>query len=191
MGETVESKVHFQRLQRLEEDVTKLFEDRQLREMRSLVIRVVILCTIIVTMVQFGRPVFWSINTLYGFQKFHSIPAIFEPSPEVAPMYEGALENARHDGATDSDEVTSQSDEVTGQSDDTSGHGRQHEHQDVSEETPPNTFESQDGASEVNEATEATGDGETVVDDDTAEDASEQQNDKTSETRKLLRRRHT
>jgi hypothetical protein len=32
MGEAVESKVHFQRLQRLEEDVTKLFEDRQLRE---------------------------------------------------------------------------------------------------------------------------------------------------------------
>jgi hypothetical protein len=65
-------------------------------------------------------------------------------------MYEGAVENARHDGATDSDEVTSQSDEVTGQSDETSGQGHQHEHQDVSEETPPNTFESQDGASEDN-----------------------------------------
>ena len=33
--------------------------------------------------------VFWSLNTLYGTQKFYSLPAIFEPAPEVAPVYAG------------------------------------------------------------------------------------------------------
>eukprot|EP00242_Pyramimonas_sp_CCMP2087_P014014 CAMPEP_0198211848 /NCGR_PEP_ID=MMETSP1445-20131203/25378_1 /TAXON_ID=36898 /ORGANISM="Pyramimonas sp., Strain CCMP2087" /LENGTH=94 /DNA_ID=CAMNT_0043886195 /DNA_START=104 /DNA_END=388 /DNA_ORIENTATION=+ len=77
----------FKRLEKLEKDVEFLFQTKQLKEMRILVKRVTIICATLLFLLLFawlGRPVFWSLNTLYGSQKYHSAPAADEePQDQV------------------------------------------------------------------------------------------------------------
>jgi len=83
----------FATLERLEKEVETIFQGRQLAEMRTWVVRVTVICGILLTLVILGRPVFWSLNTLYGTQKYTAMPAIFEPPVQAAPYaYEGKAE---------------------------------------------------------------------------------------------------
>lgn len=84
-----DSRAHFARLQRLEDDIGLLMQTKQLREMRVWVRNVTLLCFTVLAVWFVGRPLYWSLNTRYGTQKFHSSPAAIEPAPDQAPLYEG------------------------------------------------------------------------------------------------------